>query len=435
MANTVSIVCHVDSIAMKKHYTVSILGTLPPIRALSSYCLELANAIAVKCPVEFISFKKIYPSFLYPGGASDDDHTYPAVSTTRITVRRCLAWYNPLSWALEGLKTKGNILHAQWWSAPLFPIYLIICACFKLKKKPVIFSVHNVLSHENSFLYFKLSQFLFKLGDYFIVHSHINMRQMIDLYGVPGDKISVIPHGSLDFHLKKGVNRENIRKEMGIDPENKVILLFGAIRPYKGLDTAILAFAQIAKNIPEARLLIAGRLWEDWTPYAQLIQKLGIQKYIIAHLEYIPSGDVYKFFEISDLCVFPYRHFDSQSGAAAAAVSFRKPMIVSNVGGLPDLVIDPSCVVPPGNFSALALAVTGCLKDPGRMERMKSDAEMVLHHISWSKIADETERIYHRLLNRCYMKKDNNGLSEGTFAKNGSISTGKSRFFPTRKTD
>ena len=96
---------------MKRPITVSILGTLPPIRALSSYCFELANAIAEKCRVEFISFKNIYPAFLYPGGAPDDDDTYPPHSTTQINVRTRLEWYNPLSWFIEGLTANGDLLH------------------------------------------------------------------------------------------------------------------------------------------------------------------------------------------------------------------------------------------------------------------------------------------------------------------------------------
>ncbi len=383
---------------MKRLITVSLLGTLPPIRALSSYCFELANAISEKCRVEFISFKNIYPAFLYPGGAPDDDDTYPAVSTSRIKVRRRLSWYNPLSWLIEGLTAKGDLLHAQWWSAPLFPIYLTICACFKLKNKPVIFSVHNVLSHENSILYFKMSQLLFKLGDYFIVHSIINKQQMADFYHIPQDKISIIPHGSLDFHIKKGIDRKKIRGEMGITPENKVILLFGAIRPYKGIDAAIKAFADVIKMVPEARLLIAGRLWEEWEPYERLINQLEIKKYIITNLEYIPSGDVHKFFEASDLCVFPYHHFDSQSGAGSAALSFRKPMIVSNVGGLPDFVKDRKWVVPPKNPSALADAIIQCLQNPDLLKRMESDAEIISHQFSWSQIAEKTEKIYKQLL-------------------------------------
>lgn len=383
---------------MNQRLTVSILGTLPPIRGLSSYCRELAVALSEKCRVEFISFRKIYPAFLYPGGAPGDDNTYPALPATQIREKRHLTWYNPLSWLRDGRGAEGKILHAQWWSAPLFPVYLTVCACFKLKGKPVIFTVHNVLSHEHVALYGILSRILFQLGDHFIVHTEPNRQQMKALYHVADSKISVIPHGSLDFHRKRGIRREAVRREMGLSHENRVVLAFGAIRPYKGLDVAIEAFSKIVREVPEARLLIAGRLWEDWAPYSRRIRALNIQPFVITCLEYIPSGEVYRYFEAADLCIFPYRRFDSQSGAAAAAVSFRKPMIVSNAGGLPDLVADPRCIVPPGNGDALARAVIGCFKDPGRLAQMKAHAERVAEALSWPRIATETEAVYRRLL-------------------------------------
>lgn len=400
----------------EKKHTVSILGTLPPIRALSSYCFEFANSMALICGVEFISFKKIYPVFLYPGGRPDDDHTYPEMSAADIKIRRRLTWYNPLSWFIEGIFAKGDILHAQWWSFPLFFIYLSVCACFRFKKKPVVFTVHNVMSHEKSFLFFKISGFLFKLGDHFIVHSDINKQQLAELYHIPPEKISVIAHGSLDFHVKKDINRKMIRKEFEIEPNNRVILLFGAIRPYKGIDTALKAFAKIVKKIPEARLLIAGRLWEDWTPYKRLIADLGLNEYVITHLDYIPSGEVYKFFEVADICVFPYHHFDSQSGAGLAAISFHKPMIVSAVGGLADLVKDSRFIVPPADYFALASAVTECLLDPALLNGMILDAEAVAKRFSWSEIANKTEKIYENLLKQHIKEED--GLSERSFTKN-----------------
>jgi len=283
-------------------------------------------------------------------------------------------------------------------ACPCFPFIYQSVHALNSKKKPVIFSVHNVMSHEAPFLYFKASQLLFKLGDYFIVHSKINKQQMAEFYGIPLDKIAVIPHGSLDFHVKKKSDRNTLRKKMGIKPEHKIILLFGAIRPYKGIDTAIKAFAEVINEIPTSRLLIAGRLWESWTPYEQLINKLGLKNHVITHLDYIPSGDVHKFYEVSDLCVFPYHHFDSQSGAGATAISFRKPMIVSNVGGLPDLVNDKRSIFEPGDDLALSNAVTMCLKDPAVLESMKSDAEIVSARFTWPEIAKKTDKIYKKLL-------------------------------------
>ena len=383
---------------MKKKIMVSVLGTLPPIRALSSYCFELTRSLSQICEVEFLSFKKIYPAFLYPGGKPDDDHTYPEIREPNVRIRRRLAWYNPFSWLFEGFTATGDLLHAQWWSMPLFPVYLIICICFKLKKKPVIFTVHNVLSHEKSRLYNKSSRFLFKLGDHFIVHSSLNKKQLMDFYGISDRRISIIPHGSLNLHIRPQADRLILRKQFGLYPENKVVLLFGAIRPYKGIDSAILAFAEIVKKIPDARLLIAGRLWEDWTPYDRLIHDLDLMESVITHLDYIPSGNVHQFFEVADLCIFPYHHFDSQSGAGAAALSFRKPMIVSDVGGLPELVKDRRFVVPPGNHKALAEAMTCCLENPAILLGMASDAETISEQFAWPEIAKQTMAVYQQAL-------------------------------------
>jgi len=377
---------------------VSVLGTLPPIRALSSYCFELTGALSPKCRVEFISFKKIYPAFLYPGGKPDDDHTYPEILAPSVRIRRRLTWYNPFSWIIEGLTATGDLLHAQWWSMPLFPVYLAVCVCFKLKNKPVIFTVHNVLSHEKSRIYIKLSQILFRMADHFIVHSQLNKQQMIHCYGISGDQISIIPHGSLDLHVRPQASPTALKTKFGLSPESKVILLFGAIRPYKGIDTAIRAFAETVKKIPDARLLIAGRLWEDWAPYKRLIQDLHIEKQVITHLDYIPSGDVHQFFEVADLCVFPYHHFDSQSGAGAAALSFRKPMIVSNVGGLPELVKDRRFIVPPTDPKALADAMSFCLQAPSVLSGMASDTETISAQFAWPEIAKQTLTIYQQAL-------------------------------------
>lgn len=383
---------------MKKKITVSVLGTLPPIRAISSYCFELTQALSSKCRVDFISFKKIYPAFLYPGGKPDDDYTYPESLEPNVRIRRRLAWYNPFSWIIEGLTATGDLLHAQWWSMPLFPVYLAVCACFKLKNKPVIFTVHNVLSHEKSRIYLKLSQFLFRMGDHFIVHSQLNKQQMIDCYGIRDDQISIIPHGSLDLHIRPQIDRAIMKSRFGLSAHHKVILLFGAIRPYKGIDTAIRAFAEVVKIVPEARLLIAGRLWEDWARYKQLIQDFNIEKQVLTHLDYIPSGDVHQFFEVADLCIFPYHHFDSQSGAGAAALSFRKPMIVSNVGGLSELVKDRRFIVPPADPKALADAMSLCLQNATVLSGMASDADAISVKFAWPEIAKQTVTIYQRAL-------------------------------------
>jgi glycosyltransferase involved in cell wall biosynthesis len=379
--------------------SVAMLGTLPPLRGLSSYCLELARAVAGLIRVEFISFKKLYPGFLYPGGRLKEDHSFPDVSHHGLKISRHLTWYNPLTWLREALFTEADLLHAQWWSLPLVPVYTFICAAFKLRGKPVVFTVHNVLDHSHSRLFKIASRWLFKLGDHFIVHTEEGLRQMRSHYDLCADRISVISHGSLDFHVKQKVNRVKIRQELDIDPRHKVVLLFGAIRPYKGIEIALEAFSRVLLEVPDSVLLIAGKLWQKWDPYQQLIDQYGISKEVKTFLNYIPSSEVFRYFEAADLVILPYLQFSSQSGVGGTAVSFRKPMIVTSTGGLPDLVKNTEYVVSPGNPDALARKMIDCLSDPARLAAMTADAGQVADDISWPAIAQKTLAVYKCLLN------------------------------------
>jgi len=377
---------------------VALLGTFPPLRGLSSYCLELSLAMADLIQVEFISFKKLYPGFLYPGGGLKEDHSFPTAEHERLKVKRRLTWYNPFTWFREAMFTGADLLHAQWWSLPLAIIYGCICAIFKLRGKPVVFTVHNVLGHERSQLFETASRWLFKLGDHFIVHTREGRRQMQVHYAIPDDRISVISHGSLDFHVKNYMDRDTIRQEFGIDPGHKVILLFGAVRPYKGVDTVLKAFSKVLPEVPDALLMVAGKLWQNWEPYQELMNTLAIADSVKTFLEYIPSGEVYKYFEAADLVILPYHHFDSQSGVGGTALSFRKPMIVSDVGGLPDLVKNRKYVISPKDTYAFARCMIECLKDQSRLAAMAADAETVAAEMSWSSIAQKTCAIYNNLL-------------------------------------
>ncbi|MGD9212612.1 MAG: glycosyltransferase, partial [Desulfobacteraceae bacterium] len=181
---------------------------------------------------------------------------------------------------------------------------------------------------------------------------------------------------------------------------DKVILLFGAVRSYKGIDSAIDAFARVKKKVSTAKLLIVGKLWEDWEPYASLIKHHEIDKEVATHLNYIPSAEVHRYFVAADLVILPYHHFDSQSGVGGTAIAFRKPMIVTRVGGLPELVIDPKAVVSERDPAALAEAIITTFNDPARLKKMAKDADTVAKRISWDNIVKQTIGIYKRLLEK-----------------------------------
>ncbi len=380
---------------------ITMLGSLPPLRALSSYCLELSQAVAGLSSVEFISFKSIYPSLLYPGGNLKEDHTFHLTrlnSNKNIKVRRYLTWYNPLSWFMEGILTKGRLLHAQWWSPPLLIIYAVICLLYKARGKPVVITVHNIVQHEEKPFHKMCSRLLFKLGDHFIVHSRANKKALVKLFNINHERVSTVHHGPLSLHSGENIDRKEARRELGLNDKDPVILLFGSVRPYKGTGIALEALYEVLKKIPEARLIVAGKLWESWDKYEKIIRKNNISEHVIKHLYYINSNQVAKYFVASDLVILPYLHFESQSGVGSTAVAFRKPMIVTETGGLPELVADRANVVPAGNIKALAERIVYCLNDSTVMKKMSEEADRIAGKISWDSAALETLNIYKKLL-------------------------------------
>jgi len=399
---------------------VTLLGTLPPIRGLSSYCLELTRALADECRVDFLSFQKLYPSFLYPGGDLKEDPTFPALKNSRVTVRRKLNWYDPTGWFMEGLTSRGALLHVQWWSLPLASVAAGVSLGFRLRRRPVVMTLHNVRSHEDSAWFDRACRGLCILADHVIVHTASSREVLSERHGVAAEKISVIPHGPLDFHVRKGVNREAIRSALGVRSDHLAILLFGAVRPYKGVETAFRALAEVIRHVPGARLLVAGKLWESWDRYERLARELGVEDKLFLHLDYVPSGEVHRYFEAADLVLLPYKRFEAQSGVGATALSFAKPLIVTDVGGLPDLVEDRRFVVPAGDVTALADTLGRCLASPGVLEQMAKDAEKVSQRMGWPGVAERTRRVYSKVL----MKSCGHPPREGEPSIDGQVKCG-----------
>lgn len=170
--------------------------------------------------------------------------------------------------------------------------------------------------------------------------------------------------------------------------------------PTRGVDVLLRAFAEVAKADAQALLLIAGQPWGDWAPYQKLIHELGLADRVRTRLEYIPSGEIEPFFVAADVVVLPYTHFDAQSGVGTRALPFGRPLIVTNTGGLPDLVLDEEAVVPAGDAAALARAISRVLSDSALRDRMSVDSLALSASLGWDAIAERTASIYAALLGR-----------------------------------
>jgi len=374
------------------------IGTLPPIKGMSDYCIELSQAVSKHVEIDFISFKKLYPEFLYPGGTKDTDKNFKLNENTNIKIRSFITYYNPFTWAWAGLSAKGKIVHFQWWTTFLSPIFFVILLFLKFRRKKIIFTVHNVLGHETNFIDMLVTKIIFLFPDFFILHSTNNIDKMEEIFHISRDKMVRIPHGIYEFYKNKEVTKEESRKKLNIKQDIPVVLSFGNIREYKGVDILIQAFAIVRNELPDALLIIAGKSWIDWKPNQKLIEKHNLQKNIRTFLEYVPMSDVKHYFEASDLVALPYKHFESQSGPGNIALAFHKPLVVTNVGALPDLVKNKECVLEVNDIKGMAKQMIEILKDQNLAKELSQDSKVLCKDFSWDGIAKKTIKLYAKIL-------------------------------------
>jgi len=377
---------------------ITLIGTLPPIKGISDTCLNQVKYLTKDVFVDFIGFKSIYPEFLYPGSTKENSKSFQIESLSDLNIRNILTWYNPFSWIWAGISAKGKIVHFHWWTFVLFPVFFVILLVAKIRRKILVCEAHNILGHESNSIDKFLNKIIFKLSDYFIVHSEQNKQQLKKFFNVDNKKINVIPLGALDFFADDVVSKFQARKVLKIPVNSKIVLCFGNIRRYKGIDILIKAFSGVKKQIPETKLLIAGKNWIDWQFFQRLIEESNLKDSVITNLDFIPTSKVKYYFMASDLVVLPYLKFEAQSGPGRIALAFGKALVVTKVGGLSDLVKEDSVVVESGNVNQLTQAIINVLKDDNFRKKLENDSKELAQKYSWDTIAKKTIILYRRLI-------------------------------------
>ena len=377
-------------------------GTLPPLKGNAYYCWNLVKNLSQKIDVEFFTFKSLYPEFLYPGGTKDSDDSFIAVENDNLKIYRSISIYNPYTWIKAAFKVSGDLVHMQLWSLPVTPVWIIILSILKMRKKKVVLTVHNLVQHESSFYEAMLMSAVINRCDRYIVHVEKSIQQMHDLYGIPEYKtcqIDMGPHSVVGEDHKNGYSMESAKKEIGIDVNAKVLLFFGNIRDYKGVDDFIKSVAHLKKTYSgDVVGLIAGQPWGKPDKYWKMIKESGVENNIVAHFKYIPDKDVSKYFAATDVVLLPYKGMEAQSGVGFVALDYYKPLVVTNLGGLSDLVLDKRFAVEPAQPDKMAEKVLMILQDDQLAKKLSEDSKTLLKKFSWGPICDKTINIYKEML-------------------------------------
>lgn len=370
----------------------------PPFQGgIVQYCILLANTLYKKgIDLEICGFKKLYPPLLYKGKLPKENKSglrFEMPSYNFIT------WYNPLTWVKVYLKLKkSDILHFHWVSPLLAPLQYSILKLNKLfSKKKVVVTCHNIEPHEKTIFDKIFTKIVFSNIDHFIVHAKQNYDRLIKYYKIPKEKISMIPHGNFNF-FKEWSNKTK-KEDFGLK-NKKIILFFGYIREYKGLRFLLRALPAVIKENNNVILVIAGELWQKWEIYKKEINKFNLSKNIKTYLYFIPDQEVHKFFEIADIVVLPYYNTEQTiSGPLLVSLAFNKPIIISPIGGIPELVKDKQDVLfsQSGNVTELSKNINKLLDNKKLQQILIKNSKKIKTIHDWDIIAQNHIEVYKRL--------------------------------------
>lgn len=348
---------------------IIIIGPAFPYRGgIANFTDSLYTELVKDHDVSIITFKRQYPSFLFPGKTQFEEEG----SSPGINARMLIDSINPLNWRAVGSKIrdeKPDLVIVKFW-LPFFGLcFGSICKIIKQNKSTKIIAIcHNVIPHERKPGDKLLAKYFFKYCDRFILLSRKVVDDLKSL--VPDARYSVLFHPVYSKFGEK-VNKTKAKFLLNINKQN-VILFFGLIRDYKGLDTLLEALAIVKKKI-DLGLIIAGEFYSNQEKYKSIINRLKLSDDIFLFDLFIPAEEVKNFFSASDAVILPYKDA-TQSGIVQVAMNFRKPVIAANVGGLGEVVVDgvTGYVVNKDDPAALAEAILKFYKE-------NKEAEFVTH--------------------------------------------------------
>jgi glycosyltransferase involved in cell wall biosynthesis len=318
---------------------IVILGSAHPLRGggIATFNERLAKAFMQEGhEVQIISFSLQYPNFLFPGTSQYTTEPAPA----DLIIHSLINSINPFNWFKVGnqiKKMQPDLVVVRYWLPFMGPcLGTILRRIKKNKTTQVVCIADNIIPHEP------------KPGDqlftrYFVkpVDSFITMSEKVKedlLVFAPNKPTVFIPHPLYDNFGEK-ISKDLARKHLNIETDAKIILFFGFIRKYKGLDILLDSIKILQQSNPTLKLLIAGEFYDDEKSYKEQIDKLGIEQQLILRTNFINDNEVKYYLCASDVIVQPYRSA-TQSGVTPLAYHFEIPMIVTNVGGLAALVPD-----------------------------------------------------------------------------------------------
>ncbi|MCL4561046.1 MAG: glycosyltransferase [Chloroflexi bacterium] len=340
-----------------------VIGPVYPYRGgIAHFTTLLSRALAQKYPVQVISFKRQYPSFLYPGESDRD----PSLEPLEISARYLLDPLYPWTWqqAIGAVaRYQAEAVLTQWWTTFWAPAFAWVASGLRRRGVPVIYLVHNVLPHEPRRWDAPLARLALRQGSAFIVQNRREGERLAAL--APGVRYQICHHPNYEMFASQKIPKGEACRLLRLPADQPVLLFFGIVRPYKGLRVLLEAAARLKERGENLYLVVAGEFWEDPDDYRLLIDKLGLAGQVHLENRYIPNEEVGRYFSAADLFVAPYIQ-GTQSGAVKMALGFGLPVVVSDAvaEGISPTRGQAVKITPAGDAGALAEAISTLLASP-----------------------------------------------------------------------
>jgi glycosyltransferase involved in cell wall biosynthesis len=373
---------------------LTLLGPAYPYRGGIATIMEtLARVFQSRgAEVDVKTFTVQYPSLLFPGKSQYRDGEPPE----GIKIVRCVNTANPLNWHKVGrliAREAPDVVLLKYWTPFMAPCFGTIARVARRGgHTKVLVQLDNVVPHERRWYDSLLTRYFVGSVDGFIYMSEQVGRELAEFDTAKPRLYS--PHPILD-HFGERLPKEEACRRLGLNPSVDYVMFFGLVRDYKGLDLLLSAWA-ILKERGEThgrRLIVAGEFYSDEARYLQLINEAGLAEDVILHDWFISDCDVKLYFSLTDLLVLPYRNA-TQSGVTQIAYHFEVPMVVTDVGGLPEIVPDGTVgYVVDVTAESIAAAIEKFYMG-NNATHLREGFATEKKRFSWSATADRIEELY-----------------------------------------
>ena len=383
---------------------IVLVGTAYPLRGgIAHYVGLLWKYLSRRHDVSIVTFSRQYPKFLFPGKSQDEsgDAGIPVDSVQWIDS------INPFNWIRTGLRVralKPDLIVFKFWMPFFAPSYGTIAAIARWGRATrTMFICDNVIPHERRPGDKLLTQFAFRFIDSYVVQSRAVERDLRLWKKDP--LLSYLPHpvyeifGEETTRVEARARLREIDRAMDLAEDERVLLFFGYVRDYKGLDVILDAMPAILERMP-VRLLVVGEFYNNEQQYRDQVTRLGIGDAVIFHSDYVANEEVGAYFSAADLLTLPYKSA-TQSGIIQIAYNFHRPVIATDVGGLGEVIVDglTGAIVPPEQPAALAEAVLSFF-DGNRFEEYRAAVIEEKKKYSWDHMAEGIEKLYQQSVDR-----------------------------------